>query len=242
MTAINNDRGPYRGRRESLNLAHLEARTAGVGTLGNASRQERAAAGRDARDFGSLFQHQNNANNSSNVAGVLGANSGGAFSHVGHAHAEPFPAPHQIRRALSKEPVEPRRSLSKEHPAALQSAQQAIGQAMKGTEASSKPNSAGYVNRNALVNLNATKAGDPRMPTPLVRAVCQAEEPNPMFRMAMEDAIVCQPALGGDGDTSFYAVYDGHGGKQSVDYIAPKLHEVLHTELYTHTHIHSNQY
>jgi serine/threonine protein phosphatase PrpC len=53
----------------------------------------------------------------------------------------------------------------------------------------------------------------------------------------MEDAPqIIDPFLGGDaqGDQwGFYAIYDGHGGSQAVDYVTQNLHSVLLSELKT---------
>lgn len=62
-----------------------------------------------------------------------------------------------------------------------------------------------------------------------------ATEANPDYRQYMEDsAVVVDPFALGDRDGErwgFYAVYDGHGGRQAVDYCEAKLHEVVLDEL-----------
>lgn len=62
-----------------------------------------------------------------------------------------------------------------------------------------------------------------------------AAEDNREFRQYMEDsAVVVDPFVFGDrgGERwGFYAVYDGHGGRQAVDYCEAKLHEVVMDEL-----------
>lgn len=62
-----------------------------------------------------------------------------------------------------------------------------------------------------------------------------AAEDNREFRQYMEDsAVVVDPFAFGEkgGDRwGFYAVYDGHGGRQAVDYCEAKLHEVVMDEL-----------
>lgn len=62
-----------------------------------------------------------------------------------------------------------------------------------------------------------------------------AAEDNREFRQYMEDsAVVVDPFAFGDrgGERwGFYAVYDGHGGRQAVDYCEAKLHEVVMDEL-----------
>jgi serine/threonine protein phosphatase PrpC len=47
----------------------------------------------------------------------------------------------------------------------------------------------------------------------------------------MEDAHRIVPALGGDANTSFFAVYDGHGGRGIVDFLDTRLEQNLATEL-----------
>lgn len=69
-----------------------------------------------------------------------------------------------------------------------------------------------------------------------IAAICRiSQEANAGFRSHMEDvAVVVDPFLVGDlpGDTwSYFAVYDGHGGRQAVDYCEAKLHMVVHDEL-----------
>jgi len=58
-------------------------------------------------------------------------------------------------------------------------------------------------------------------------------EPNSAFRSHMEDSsVVIDPYLAGDGDTwAYFAVYDGHGGRQAVDYVEAKLHGIILEEL-----------
>eukprot|EP00747_Dinoflagellata_sp_TGD_P148522 gnl/TRDRNA2_/TRDRNA2_176932_c0_seq1.p1 gnl/TRDRNA2_/TRDRNA2_176932_c0~~gnl/TRDRNA2_/TRDRNA2_176932_c0_seq1.p1 ORF type:complete len:565 (+),score=68.09 gnl/TRDRNA2_/TRDRNA2_176932_c0_seq1:132-1826(+) len=62
-----------------------------------------------------------------------------------------------------------------------------------------------------------------------------AREQNAQFRSYMEDsAVVIDPFPAGDGpgeQWAFYAVYDGHGGSQAVDYCEHKLHDVVLSEL-----------
>merc|ERR1719201_1567433 len=58
------------------------------------------------------------------------------------------------------------------------------------------------------------------------------EDMNAGFRHYMEDASVVLPAFATPaGEKAFVAVYDGHGGRQAVDYTVSKLHEVLQSEM-----------
>jgi len=61
-----------------------------------------------------------------------------------------------------------------------------------------------------------------------------ATEPNLGFRDYMEDgSMVVDPfAVEDDAHWGFYAVYDGHGGRQVVDYCEAKLHTILLDELH----------
>lgn len=63
-----------------------------------------------------------------------------------------------------------------------------------------------------------------------------ASEPNAKYRPYMEDAaVVVDPyQVNGEGEEvrwGYYAVYDGHGGRQAVDYCEARLHGVILEEL-----------
>mmetsp|Transcript_11371 Transcript_11371/g.21570 ORF Transcript_11371/g.21570 Transcript_11371/m.21570 type:complete len:453 (+) Transcript_11371:14-1372(+) len=64
---------------------------------------------------------------------------------------------------------------------------------------------------------------------------CKAFEANPRFRSHMEDAaVILDPFLESstEGEQwSYFAVYDGHGGRQAVDYVEGTLHDVVLCEL-----------
>lgn len=64
---------------------------------------------------------------------------------------------------------------------------------------------------------------------------CKAFEANPRFRSHMEDAaVIIDPLIENrtEGEQwSYFAVYDGHGGRQAVDYVESNLHDVVLTEL-----------
>lgn len=75
----------------------------------------------------------------------------------------------------------------------------------------------------AAANANATR-------WPFSRSGCYAgtgthEDQNGQFRHYMEDASVVAPNW--NGPDLFVAVYDGHGGRQAVDYASSKLHDVM---------------
>lgn len=66
----------------------------------------------------------------------------------------------------------------------------------------------------------------------VARFACVASEPNSAFRAYMEDSAVTidpfnVPGAGPGESWGLFAVYDGHGGRQAVDYCEAKLAEVL---------------
>lgn len=75
-----------------------------------------------------------------------------------------------------------------------------------------------------------------REPSRLATAVSLFSDPNEDFRSYMEDGHhVADPLLGGsrpkDDCWSLFAVYDGHGGREEVDYCEKKLHEMVAGQL-----------
>lgn len=50
-------------------------------------------------------------------------------------------------------------------------------------------------------------------------------------RGEMEDGFVFVDCFGGKRNSAYFAIYDGHGGRQCVDYVTQTLHENLLTEL-----------
>lgn len=58
-----------------------------------------------------------------------------------------------------------------------------------------------------------------------------AEDANPGFRPAMEDAYIIRDNFGGDPQWSYYGCYDGHGGRQVVDYTLANMHDIFSQEL-----------
>lgn len=56
-------------------------------------------------------------------------------------------------------------------------------------------------------------------------------EMNPRRRNTMEDVHRIVPALDGDSSTSYFAVYDGHGGRQIVDFLEYGLERNIAIEL-----------
>jgi serine/threonine protein phosphatase PrpC len=63
------------------------------------------------------------------------------------------------------------------------------------------------------------------------RSSCSHDEMNPKRRSTMEDCHRIIPALGGDDCLSYFGVYDGHGGRQIVDFLETTLEENVAEEL-----------
>jgi len=80
-----------------------------------------------------------------------------------------------------------------------------------------------------------TPASKPADLGPIAAMWRTACEPNSAFRSHMEDSsVVIDPFLAGDRDGDnwgYFAVYDGHGGRQAVDYVETKLHGLILEEL-----------
>jgi serine/threonine protein phosphatase PrpC len=57
------------------------------------------------------------------------------------------------------------------------------------------------------------------------------EAMNPRKRSTMEDVHRVVEALGEDPSLSYFAVYDGHGGRKIVDYLEPHLEKNVAAEL-----------
>mmetsp|Transcript_30556 Transcript_30556/g.58856 ORF Transcript_30556/g.58856 Transcript_30556/m.58856 type:complete len:299 (+) Transcript_30556:504-1400(+) len=67
---------------------------------------------------------------------------------------------------------------------------------------------------------------------PLMKAVGVAENANLRHRARMEDRhVVKNPLVEGSTESSFIAVYDGHGGREAADFAAETLHKNLMSEL-----------
>lgn len=73
----------------------------------------------------------------------------------------------------------------------------------------------------------------PRTQQPIATLCKTACEPNSNYRAHMEDSSVVIDPFFGDAEDQwgFFAVYDGHGGRQAVDYCQQKLHSVLLDEV-----------
>lgn len=64
-----------------------------------------------------------------------------------------------------------------------------------------------------------------------IKDVYAIAEKNSRYRRQMEDEHVIFDKFGGRDDCAFFGVYDGHGGKLVVEYVAKHLHENLLKEL-----------
>ncbi|CAM9445998.1 unnamed protein product [Pylaiella littoralis] len=82
-----------------------------------------------------------------------------------------------------------------------------------------------------VVKETATTTAGGLGPTPTFRCVSCADEMNPSWRNSMEDAHETVAHFDGDPRTSFFAVYDGHGGRGTVDFVSSRLEEILAEEL-----------
>eukprot|EP00293_Proteomonas_sulcata_P010852 CAMPEP_0184307608 /NCGR_PEP_ID=MMETSP1049-20130417/16319_1 /TAXON_ID=77928 /ORGANISM="Proteomonas sulcata, Strain CCMP704" /LENGTH=254 /DNA_ID=CAMNT_0026620133 /DNA_START=485 /DNA_END=1249 /DNA_ORIENTATION=+ len=58
-----------------------------------------------------------------------------------------------------------------------------------------------------------------------------SEDENLKWRRSMEDTHVIQIPFMGDSNCGFFAVYDGHGGKEVADIVSRELHQYLEKEL-----------
>ena len=78
------------------------------------------------------------------------------------------------------------------------------------------------------------RSSRPRAQVQPIATLCRtACEPNSNYRAHMEDSSVVIDPFYGDAEDQwgFFAVYDGHGGRQAVDYCEQKLHSVLLDEV-----------
>lgn len=96
-----------------------------------------------------------------------------------------------------------------------------------------------FADRSGALPMNtlARTSGSKQTETPKVARLtsCKACEANPRFRSHMEDAaVIFDRFMEGDAEGeqwSYFAVYDGHGGRQAVDYVEANLHEFVLSEL-----------
>jgi len=68
-----------------------------------------------------------------------------------------------------------------------------------------------------------------------VKEIGFAEDANPRFRRTMEDAHIVCDAFGEDKTQGYFAIYDGHGGRNAVEYTVDHLHLNFQEELKTNT-------
>lgn len=71
----------------------------------------------------------------------------------------------------------------------------------------------------------------PPKPFTSVRDIGFMEEPNKKYRKKMEDGHVMIDKYRGNKHEGYFAVYDGHGGRDAVDYVQYTLHQYFEQEL-----------
>jgi len=71
-----------------------------------------------------------------------------------------------------------------------------------------------------------------------VKYVGHASDKNSRYRRVMEDEHIMMDQFGGVKDQALFAVYDGHGGRGTVEYVAKNLHEILKTQLESDPNVH----
>jgi len=64
-----------------------------------------------------------------------------------------------------------------------------------------------------------------------VKSVGVSMDMNPRFRKTMEDEHVLIDSFGDNPQSGYFAIYDGHGGRGAVEYVAKSLHQNLLLEL-----------
>jgi len=64
-----------------------------------------------------------------------------------------------------------------------------------------------------------------------VKGIGVSTDRNPRFRRTMEDEHLSLDGFGGVTEQGFFAIYDGHGGRGAVEYVAKNLHKHLVEQL-----------
>lgn len=64
-----------------------------------------------------------------------------------------------------------------------------------------------------------------------VRSVSICEEMNPLYRQSMEDAHLTIDKFCGVNSQGFFAIFDGHGGRDVVDFLASRFADIFRREL-----------
>lgn len=70
----------------------------------------------------------------------------------------------------------------------------------------------------------------------VVKGVSVADEMNSKFRASMEDTHVAADSLGSSRTSAFFAVFDGHGGREVAEYLKMHLHSNLAKEVASKKH------
>jgi protein phosphatase PTC1 len=71
----------------------------------------------------------------------------------------------------------------------------------------------------------------PGSPYTSVQTLSFSEDMNPRYRSTMEDASAMLDGFGGDADTGYFGVYDGHGGRNVAEFLRLHLHVNVENEL-----------
>jgi protein phosphatase PTC1 len=80
---------------------------------------------------------------------------------------------------------------------------------------------------------NENKAGEKKNCTAVTDYGACADQ-NHRYRRRMEDAHYMEDGYNGDPHSAFFAIYDGHGGKEAAHFSAQNLHKLLAEELNKH--------
>lgn len=64
-----------------------------------------------------------------------------------------------------------------------------------------------------------------------VKSVGFADDPNSRYRQSNEDAHMFLDEFAGRRDSAYFAIYDGHGGREAVEPVQRRLHELFAEEL-----------
>ncbi|KAK2954913.1 putative Protein phosphatase 2C [Blattamonas nauphoetae] len=75
-----------------------------------------------------------------------------------------------------------------------------------------------------------TELSDPLL-KPILFDYGMAEDLNPRFRRTMEDAHVYRDCFGPKRNLALCAVFDGHGGRETVDFLTQNFHQILNQQL-----------
>ncbi|KAK2962257.1 putative Protein phosphatase 2C [Blattamonas nauphoetae] len=81
-----------------------------------------------------------------------------------------------------------------------------------------------------------------KSPNRVVKDFGFAEDLNPRFRRTMEDGHVYRDTFGPGQNLALCAVFDGHGGRETVDYLTQHFHKTFHDYLLEHPNRNEKSY